>query len=279
MLRFKDFIKLDEKVLIIGDNSRSQTYPKFNQILVLVGGGGSGKGFTFSKMIAFEGKKFDVDELKSNFLKFKPKTLVDAFEKETGRYVESIDLGNPDDVFLLHQFFKDHNLPEKSMNAFFLNASTLKNKPNVIFDVTLKDLDKLKEISEYAELGGYDKKNISLVWVVNDINVAVVQNTARERKVPMKILLKTHEGASRTMKQIIEETNELRKYADGQIWLLWNKANVDSAFTKTKQGNLVLDRYGAVEVKKKGQAAIPFEEISSSVIEKINSYVPNTSQW
>jgi hypothetical protein len=56
--------------------------------------------------------------------------------------------------------------------AFFAMCKQLHIKPNVIFDVTLDNPQKLKDLSYYASLGGYDPMNINIVWVLTDINVA-----------------------------------------------------------------------------------------------------------
>jgi hypothetical protein len=69
--------------------------------------------------------------------------------------------------------------------------------------VTLKDLPKLEKIAREAAMLGYDKKNIHIVWVVNDIEVAQQQNKARARTVPSEILVNTHRGAANTMGDII----------------------------------------------------------------------------
>ena len=71
MKAFKEF--LEERALNIGDKSVS--YPKFGNILILAGDAGAGKGCASTRMIAFEGKRFDVDTIKTDLLKFKPAEL------------------------------------------------------------------------------------------------------------------------------------------------------------------------------------------------------------
>lgn len=56
--------------------------------------------------------------------------------------------------------------------AFFACAKKLHEKPNVIFDITLDEIKKLREYSYYAQLGGYDLKDMHIVWVLTDIEVA-----------------------------------------------------------------------------------------------------------
>lgn len=274
MKTFKEF--LEERALNIGNKSVS--YPKFGNILILAGGAGSGKGFASNRMIAFEGKRFDVDAIKTNLLKFKPADLSKKFAEQTGRYLESINLTDPVDASLMHKFVADNKLDDKMLTTFFMaQAGNPNHKPNVIMDVTLKNIDKLKEISELAQLGGYDRKKIHIVWIINDFNVSIAQNNARSRTVSSEIMFKTHIGAAKTMKELVANSAEYRKYADGDIWALFNKANVDNKMTKG-QTSFVVDFYTAMRIKKAGQAA-NYTEVEQQIIDKINSYVPSDTNW
>ena len=98
-------------------------------------------------------------------------------------------------------------------------------KPNIIFDVTLKDLQKLEKITRQVSAIGYPKENVHIVWVVNDIEVAKAQNKdpKRGRVVPADILVNTHRGASATMNDILNMGKGLRKYMDGDIAFAFNK--------------------------------------------------------
>lgn len=60
---------LSETALVIGDPSRSAS-KKENNVLILAGGAGSGKSFVLSKIIDFEGKLFNVDDLKSKLIDY-----------------------------------------------------------------------------------------------------------------------------------------------------------------------------------------------------------------
>lgn len=274
MISFKKF--LEEKALNIGN--KSMAYPKFGNILILAGGAGSGKGFISNRVITFEGKRFDVDEIKTSLLKFKPADISKKFSEQTGRYLESINLSNPIDASLMHQFIADNKLDDKIVTTFFLAQNgNPRHKPNVIMDVTFKDIKKLKEISELASLGGYDRKKIHIVWIINDFNVSIAQNQVRSRTVSGEIMLKTHIGAAKTLKELVTNTTEYRQYADGDIWLLFNKANIDNKLTKT-QSSFIVDFYTAIRIKKAGMPA-NYEFVEQQIIDKINSYVPVDAQW
>lgn len=166
-------------------------------------------------------------------------------------------------------------------------ASETKNKPNVIFDVTLKQVKAIDEdIKPYVELGKYDKKNVHLVWILNSFEIALKQNEQRARTVDAEIMLKTHEGAALTMRENSEN------YRKGDIWIVPNQVKVDSSIiqntgneiewkgkkysrnAETKKKSMVIDKYSAICIKKSGQPAMKYEEIEDFLKEKIRAYVP-----
>jgi len=290
---FKDYLfwntddSLNERALNIGDKSRS--YPRSGQILILAGGAGSGKSFVNNAFISFEGKYFNVDDLKTKLLKYKPALLVKKFEEYTGRYIESIKMEDPGDVSLMHMFFKNNSFDIKEKEVFFRAAKDALEKPNVIFDVTLKDTYALKEIAEYAKFGGYDPKNIHIVWILNDVQIAFKQNQDRERSVPEHIFFSTHTGASLTMKEVLSESEYYRKYADGEIWIVPNKAHKDNSINMRKGGGKFtpdnkstiqyVKFYTAIKVKSIGKAASSLAQLEKEVFDKVQEYVPDKGKW
>ena len=128
----------------------------------------------------------------------------------------------------LHFFIKSIGLAEAEKLMFFASAKLLHEKPNVIFDVTLDEVKKIKALSYYAELGGYDRKNVNVVWVLTDVNVAKKQNQSRSRTIPEDLLVSTHEGAAMTMMELMANSEKYSQYIDGDIWIVFNTAGVDS---------------------------------------------------
>lgn len=152
-------------------------------------------------------------------------------------------------------------------------------KPNLIFDVTMKDLSKMESISRNVRELGYEKQNIHLVWVINDIEVTKEQNKTRDRIVPEEILMSTHEGASLTMRKLVSDSSIASKYLDGDIVFAFNKRGVDTAISKSKFGGSYVLTADYVRVKVKGKPAIPFSDLEKRVVDKIISYVPGTETW
>lgn len=298
MLKFKEIQRLNEAGLSLN----GKAYPKFNNVLIAAGGAGSGKGFVLNNVLLFKGKTFDVDALKTNILRFGSKEesrIWKEFEKfaEKEGYAKTnlndLDLKNSKDVSILHDFTDEMGYDEKFKGLFFKVASETKNKPNVIFDVTLKKITSLTEkIKNYIETGEYEKKNVHLVWILNSFKIALKQNKQRARTVDVDIMLETHEGAALTMREILENSEKYRDVIDGDIWIVPNQVKVDSSViqndgneiewkgkkynrnAETKKKNMVIDKYSAICIKKSGQSAMKYEEIEKSLIEKIRKYVP-----
>ncbi|WWQ13061.1 Zeta toxin domain-containing protein [Morganella phage vB_Mm5] len=273
---FKEFITLDEALITFG----GKAYPKFGQVVILAGGAGSGKGFTLSKLLGIEGKVFDVDALKS--LVMKSSQLSAKIKKETGYDIKNFDLKKPENVATIHKLLASvYGITKKNEINAYQGILTADNdrKPNLIFDVTLKSMAKLASIARDAEGLGYKKENIHIVWVMNDVNIAIEQNQKRDRIVPKEILLDTHEGAALTMAKVVTMGDDLKQYMDGDIWISFNKMNVDSKIKKSDNGGSFVVKSNYIQVKKKGKRSKSMAELDKNIIKKIVDYAPKTVTW
>jgi len=267
---------LEEKLMIFGKSA----YPKFGHVVIISGGAGSGKGFTTNKLMGIEGKVFDVDELKR--LAIKAPMFAKKVKDETAHDIASFDLHNPDNVSKMHEIIGTlYNLPKKNQQTMFANILTLppEKKPNLIFDVTLRDISKLESITRNVVELGYDKKNIHVVWVVNDVSVARTQNLSRKRVVADEILLDTHIGASLTMKRLLDMGASLQKYLDGAIFLSFNKVGIDTDLIKSKTGGSYVSASNYFKVKEVGKLQKSSKDLSKDIYDKIVQYVPKVDIW
>ena len=267
-----------EKLITFG----GKAYPKFGNIVIMAGGAGSGKGFIKDKLVGLEGRVFDVDELKT--LASKTPVIRKRVKDEFGVDLEKLagDLKNPENVAKLHEIIGDAmNLPDRRMQSFYTSVLTAADdrKPNIIFDVTLKDLRKLQNITRQVGSIGYAKENIHIVWVVNDIEVAKAQNAKRARQVPVEILVNTHRGASQTMGDILNLGKGLAKYMDGDIVFAFNKVGVDSSIQKGSGGGMAIKDANYFYVKRKGKPPTPVASLEKDLRAKITSYVPKGVEW
>ena len=298
MKSFKEFIveqeSLDEALITFGGIA----YPKFGNVVIQAGGAGSGKGFIQDKLLGIQGKVINVDEVKTWVSRsiqlrglIKAKTGVDIS-------YEALPLSDPKNTSILHDIISNQmGITDKLDTLLYKSIATSApdRKPNLIFDVTLKDLDKLDRITRNVLPLGYTKENIHLVWIVTPIATALQQNKERGAKeggrmVSDEILFATHTGAAMTLKSLIfSEISDVKKYLDGDVWIAFNSAGIDSTLKtseakpnlnfpsrKLKGGSFIAKGAHYIKIKKQSQGMnIPDQE----TIDKIAGYVPKNSGW
>lgn len=296
MLSFTEYLKeigLDEALITFA----GKAYPKFGNVVILAGGAGSGKGFIKDKLMGVEGYTFDVDALK--LLAVRTPGLIQKVKKELGFDMSTLDpkkhekiLKIEDNVAKLHSIIGDYlELDDARLKRLYTSIISAHpdRKPNLIFDVTLKDLQKLQNISREIKEIGYESTKIHIVWVIQDISVALELNTERDRTVPKEILINTHRGSSHTINDIINMGNDLRKYMDGDIVFAFNRVNVndksnsDTVFVKSanakdpkKGGYIKTAKY--FYVKRAGQSP-DLSKLTKDIRAKISEYVPKGVEW
>lgn len=129
---------------------------------------------------------------------------------------KDIDFKDPEAISTMKDLLKGFNVNQKQQIMFFAdpNRSEL---PNVMFDVTLKDMGQVvgevggeAGIGQLLKLAGYKPQNIHVVWILTNYKIAMRQNLTRGRVVNSDIFFSTHRGASGTMQDIIFK--EYRKF-------------------------------------------------------------------
>ena len=267
-----------EKLITFG----GKAYPNFGNVVIMAGGAGSGKGFVLSNLVGLEGKVMDVDSLK--LASAKSPLIRKRVKAETGMDIEAIasNLKDPENVGKLHDIIANvlqlDTRKEKVLMRGVLAAAP-DRKPNLVFDTTLKDLQKLGNLSRMLTNVGYDKKNIHIVWVVNDIEVAKAQNLRRSRTVPAEILVNTHRGASQTMADIVNMGSTLKRYMDGDIVFAFNKVGVDADLKVSGKGGSFLKDAQYFYAKRSGKPPTPVAKMEKDIKAKISSYVPKHISW
>ena len=267
-----------EKLITLG----GKAFPRYNNVVIMAGGAGSGKGFIKDNLLGVEGIVFDVDELKK--MAAATPMIRKKVKDELGVDIRDLsnNLRDPDNVSRLHSIIADYlELDSKREKSVFNSIMTAdpKELPNIIFDVTLKDLRKLDKITRQVIEVGYKKINIHIVWVVNDIEVAKAQNLERDRRVPAEILINTHRGASNTMFDIINMGKMLDDYMDGDIVFAFNKVGVDTELVTSKFGGKYIKDANYFYVKRRGKPVMSVDQLSKDLRAKIASYVPPGVDW
>lgn len=291
---FEDFQVVDEEVrnLYIAEQYETlleklitfggKAYPNFGNVVIMAGGAGSGKGFVKDNLVGMEGFVFDVDKLKT--LAAATPAIQKRIKDEMGVDIQDLanNLGNSENVSKLHGILGDYlKLDDRRLAALYTSVMTAnaERKPNLIFDVTLKDLRKLQNITRQVKALGYNSTNIHIVWVVNDVEVAIDQNAKRSRKVPVEILVNTHRGAANTMADILNMGTQLKSYMDGDIVFAFNKVGVDSEIAKSGRGGMTVVDANYFYVKRAGKGVTPVAKLEKDLRAKIQSYVPKNVEW
>ena len=280
MYSFKSFceqvLELDEALVTFG----KKAYPKFGQIVILAGGAGSGKGFVLSNLLGIEGNVLDVDALKA--LAIGSNKFAARVKDETGVDLANLNLREPDNVKTLHDILANvYGITKSNQQRVFSSALAAPDdrKPNLIFDVTLKDIKKLDDITRNAVNLGYDKKNIHVVWVLNDIEMAKQQNLERDRVVPADILLSTHEGVALTMSKLMNMGSSLTSYLDGDMYIVFNKRGEDTTMVKSPSGGAYILSANYLQIKKQGKKVMGKSELSDEIRNKTRDYTPEIPNW
>lgn len=243
---------------------------KYGQIVFLAGGAGSGKGFAIKNFL--QGNDFkirDVDEWKLGFMKL---------HDTKGRFPElaGLNLRNPKDVFKLHMAVKDSGIKDKSLDGLLSDVSQ-DRLPNIIFDVTLKELGDITDVLPRLQEVGYDAKNIHIVWVLTNYRVAVTNNAGRDRVVPEDILLKTHEGAAKTMYQIV--TGSIPSGIDGKVAVVLNNRENTIFFDRpNSEGEQVIKDFTYLTIKQEGKSPVKRKEVQQQVFDWIKNNIPKTKE-
>lgn len=268
----KKFTQFLNEALVTFDN---KAYPKYGQVVILAGGTGSGKGYVISNLLGISAKVIDVDAVKQ--LALKTGSIADKIKALTGKDADSFDFKNPEDVRAVHVALSDILGIIPALQATINKAiaqNNLDRLPNIIFDVTLKEFSRFENIAKMVELMGYQKDNIHLVWVINDIDVAVKQNQERDRIVPNDILVDTHVGAAKTLKQIVSLADDLTQYMNGDIWFVFNnREENDSTIRKSSGGGSFIDKANYVKLKKARSSTVI--QLPKEFVYKIQQYTKN----
>lgn len=255
---------LQEKLIMFNNGK------PYGQIVFLAGGAGSGKGFAIKNFM--EKNKFkvrDVDEWKVALIKL---------AKERGKNPElaNLDLRNPKDVFKLHTVVKDLGIKDKSLDGL-LNDVKTDRLPNIIFDITLKEIGDINEVLPRLIEIGYKPENVHLTWVLTNYAVAVKNNAQRDRVVPDDIMLKTHQGAAQTMASILK--GKTPAGLNGKIAVILNNPEHTIFFdTPTTQGKQVIKDFMYVTLKKEGKGFEKETAIQKQIFAWMKENIPKTKE-
>jgi len=226
---------LNEKLITYGNRK------PYGQVVFMAGGAGSGKGFAISNFVDSASFNIrDVDKMKTQLqilnrlgkldirtilkkygrnIKLKDLDLIRKIEAD-GFRLQNLNLKNPDHVYALHILVKAMGIKDKSLEALLSGKNNPNTLPNILFDITAKDVTDITGVIPMLKEAGYKADNIHLTWVLTNYVTAMVNNKSRSRMVPEDILLKTHEGAANTIWGLV--TKALPKGMNGRVDVILN---------------------------------------------------------
>ena len=274
--------QLDEKLITFSNRA------PYGQIVFIAGGAGSGKGFAIEKfMDSFLFKVRDVDEMKKQLQalnaigKLSIQQIIDKYGnnikpvdleaikkiQNDGFDLKTMDLKKPDHVYALHILVKAAGINDKTLANTLASAKNPEVLPNIMFDITAKEIADITDTIPKLLQVGYKPENIHLVWVLTNYQIAIKANQERDRVVPDDILLKTHIGAGNTIWGIV--TKALPKGMNGRVdVILNNRENTIPQTDKSgknilvqprgkKKPDIVVKSFLSLPIKKQGGPILP----------------------
>lgn len=226
----------ENRVVTFGNRS----FPTEGWAVILSGGPASGKSSMAKSDLLIDAKKFDVDELKSQYARAVDKGIIDD---------RPYDLKKPEDTSALHYKIKDLGLDRKQKDYFYSAniGSNGVSRPNVIYDITGDSYGKTEEIVSTLSDFGY---KISYVWVITSRIEALVRSLKRgkeDRLVDEKILHQKFNAIAKTVPDVL--TGELAEDID-EAWIYFSIPNSSVAMTKEEEDEFKLTR--AIKLQKEG---------------------------
>ena len=298
LMRFAESVnedeQLDEKLITFSNRA------PYGQVVFMAGGAGSGKGFAISNFIDSAGFKVrDVDEMKKQVGKLDKlgKISVDSWynrysgnlSPDAREHVEKYvinkgltisdiagDLKNPNNVASLHFIVDAMGIKEKWLINMLSGKNNPETLPNLIFDITAKNIKSITKTIPALISQGYKPQNIHLIWVLTNYYIAVQQNQKRERVVPDDIMLKSHEGAARTIWSIV--TGSLPKGLSGRIDVILGGAKNTVMYTDSNGNELkgAVKGFTTLPVKKQGGGILPEKQWLDILYKWVSDNAPKT---
>lgn len=283
MLKFTEYQQLDEKQILYNQGKR------YGQVVFVVGGAGSGKGFAISNFLQKEKFKVrDVDEWKSALMKLDQiaKDVANAHKQKGidttklfGVSASELKLNNPRDVFALHGMVDELKWKNKTLDLLLHGAKSIETLPNIIFDITFKDKPSAYDAMHKLIAFGYKPENIHMVWVLTDYQIAIERNASRDRIVPTDILFHTHTEAARNMIDVIK--GEIPKVLNGRIDIILNNKKNTIFWTRHgkpiltgKNKQPVIKSFTYIQLKREGQKVMKDSAIQKEIFDWIKANVP-----
>jgi len=260
------------------------SFPSGGNIVMVMGGVGSGKGFFIKHWFDIEAKTLDVDEIKEKLVSLFGK----GSERVTDMFTEfgintdgSFDeiMKNPDNTTKLHKLARHYKLDKLQMKNMLDSLKRNHNTPNIILDKTGGETYHIKHLKMLAKYGHYEPSKIHLVWIVTPVLEASRENEKRSRVVAHSILLGIHRKVRALARQLVTLEQDNAKFVDGDVWIIFNSQENKDFIAHRKDDNNVKyvtkgNAMSSFRIKKAGHpiSESDLEKFSTEIMNKIDSY-------
>ena len=212
MLSFSKF--LSEERINLGGGA------KYGQVILLMGGAGSGKSTATRKYVNTRGYKvINPDDVKELIVRaadkgnpaFKEMKGVDPFSREGSQIV--------------HRYLIKTKLGKKKMDLMLasIKLAPPDKKPNLVLDRTFSYPREMERVVPGLIEAGYKPENIHIVFVMTDANIAVERNRSRERSIPDEVVMRTNKGARINFYRLFFKGNDATSMINGDYYVVINR--------------------------------------------------------
>ena len=227
-----------------------EQYPRYNHAVIIVGGIGSDKKSVINDLMSIEGEVYSLEKKVEYVLR--NDSIKKRILKNKGVDLDKFDQSNPIEKAELYYYVERFGYESNSMSPVE-SVSPPKidpeRIPNCIIQDSVEDtIDFYNETRGLNRWSDYDKKDIHLVWVINDLEEVVKQYLANANKnISDALIRSSFHSITRLMKQILNGSMALSDYMDGDIWLVFDKDTIvhfkksGSPIDKSKLTDEVID--------------------------------------
>jgi cytidylate kinase len=187
---------------------------KYGQIILLMGGAGSGKSTATRKYVNTRGYKV-----------INPDDITKIGKKKLDLMMASIKLAPAD------------------------------KKPNLVLDRTFSHPREIERVVPDLIDAGYKPKNIHIVFVMTDVEIAVERNRSRDRTIPDEVVMRTNRGARINFYRLFFKGSEATALVDGDYYVVINRG---AEIVKVKSAGQRIDT--ETEMADKIRKKIGYEE-------------------
>ena len=223
-------------------------FGKHDNVLILIGGTDSDRDWA-ARIMGFQGTTLTFEQFRERVQRNRDYMLKMhwPFYSRYSRFLKTMDLENPEDMKVLHEFCEKLNLDEAGKCQFFDNMKLFASKPNTIINATVENIKDFRLGSILIE---YSVFCTHVGWILDDCS-------------PESLKMPLEKSNSLTEPEYSDEGCPFGEILDGDIWFFFPRGGND--------GECENAAIGAVRIKKSGQPMPNNKTIMSMKINKFDA--------